>query len=81
MVMNEQTIAERIVVSRDINHGQPRIAGTRIPIHLILELLASGKSIDDIISADYYPELTRQDVLACVAYAGHLVRNETIIPT
>lgn len=81
MDSHDQLLTEGIVVSREICHGQPRVAGTRIMVHLVLDLLAAGKSIDEIISEDYYPELTRNDVLACTRYAGHVIKNETIIPT
>ena len=70
MAAQEQVLRDRIVVSRDIAHGQPRVAGTRIMVHLILDLLASGKSITEIISDDYYPDLTSEDVLACTAYSN-----------
>jgi uncharacterized protein (DUF433 family) len=64
--MNDQKLTERIVVSREVCHGKPRVAGTRIMVHQILELLAAGKSIAEITSDDYYPDLTAADVLACV---------------
>jgi uncharacterized protein (DUF433 family) len=44
-------------------------------VHLVLELLAAGKSIAEIISQDYYPDLTAEDVLACFAYAGLVVKQ------
>lgn len=59
----------RIVATPNIVHGKPRIAGTRIMVYLILDLLASGKTIEEIISDDYYPDITREDVLACIEYA------------
>lgn len=64
----EQHLTERIVVSRDVCHGKPRIVGTRIMVHLILDLLAAGKSVEEILSPDYYPALTPEDVLACIEY-------------
>jgi len=81
MAINDQALSERIVVSRDVAHGQPRIAGTRIMVYLVLDLLAGGKTIAEIISEDYYPDLTTDDVLACVAYASQLVKHETVVPT
>lgn len=81
MTGKDQALTERIVVSRDVCHGQPRVAGTRVMVHLVLELLAAGKSIAEIVSEDYYPDLTPDDVLACIAYAGQVVKNELIIPT
>ena len=69
MAVQEQVLRDRIVVSREISHGQPRVAGTRIMVHLVLDLLAAGKSVSEIISEDYYPDLTQEDVLACIEYA------------
>lgn len=76
MAINNQALSQRIVVSRDVAHGQPRVAGTRIMVHLVLDLLAGGKTISEITSEDYYPDLTADDVLACVAYASQLVKYE-----
>lgn len=67
----DMQLTHRIVVSREICHGKPRIQGTRIMVYLILDLLAAGKTIEEIISIDYYPQLTREDVLACIDYANH----------
>lgn len=81
MTANDQPLGQRIVVSRDICHGKPRIAGTRIMVYQILDLLAAGKTIDEITSEDYFPEITADDIMACIAFASRLVRNEDIIPT
>jgi uncharacterized protein (DUF433 family) len=70
MAVHEQVLRDRIVVSREIAHGQPRVAGTRIMVHLVLDLLAARKLIAEIISDDYYPDLTAEHVLACIAYSN-----------
>lgn len=80
MATEELALMDRIVVSREVCHGKPRIAGTRIMVYQILDLLAVGKTIADITSEDYYPDLTAADVLACVAYASRIVQNEEIVP-
>lgn len=67
--MGEIHLTERIVVSRDVLHGKARIIGTRIMVSQILDLLAAGKSVDDITSDDYFPDITMEDVLACLQYA------------
>jgi len=67
--MTEKTIFDRIVVSREVMHGKPRIAGTRIQVTQVLDMLAAGKSPAEIISEDYYPDLTIEDVQACIGYA------------
>lgn len=81
MPANEQPLSERIVVSQNVLHGKPRIAGTRIMVYQILDLLAAGKSIAEITSDDYFPDITAEDVLACIAYASRVVQNDLIIPT
>ena len=78
--MTDQTISERIVVSRDVMHGKPRVAGTRITVVQVLDLLAAGKTPAEIISEDYYPDLTEADVRACVAYASQMIRDDRIVP-
>lgn len=50
-------------------------------VYLILDLLAAGKTIEEIISIDYYPQLTREDVLVCIDYASQRVQNEDIVPS
>jgi uncharacterized protein (DUF433 family) len=71
-------IAERIEVDPNICHGRPRIAGTRIMVEQVLDLLAAGIPIDEITSEDYFPDLSKEDVLACVAFANQLLKGEEI---
>ena len=59
---------ERIVVDPEILSGKPVIRGTRIAVELILELLAAGQPDSEIL--ENYPGLTRDDILACLAYAS-----------
>jgi uncharacterized protein (DUF433 family) len=70
--MSEHVLSERIVVSREIAHGKPRIANTRIMVYQVLDLLAAGKSIAEITSDDYFPALTEADVRACIAFASRI---------
>lgn len=79
--MSEIHLSERIVVSRDVLHGKPRIVGTRIMVSQILDLLAAGKTITDIVSDDYFPDISTEDVLACLQYASQMVKQETVIPS
>lgn len=77
--MADTPITNRIVVSRDVLHGKPRIAGTRITVVQVLDLLAAGRTVTDIISEDYFPDLTDADVRACIAYASQMIRDDRII--
>lgn len=54
---------ERIVISPDLCNGRPVIRGTRIAVQTVLEFLAAGDSIEDVLQE--YPGLTRADVQAC----------------
>jgi uncharacterized protein (DUF433 family) len=67
----------RIAVDKNICHGKPHVHGTRIMVHQILDLLAAGATPDEIIREDF-PDLTNEDIHACVAYASKLVRDEEI---
>jgi len=66
----------RIEVNPTILLGKPVIAGTRIPIYLILNLLAAGYSYERIMEA--YPGLTKEDIEAALAYAGERMRYEEV---
>jgi uncharacterized protein (DUF433 family) len=68
----------RIEVNPDILLGKPVIAGTRIPVYLVLNLLASGYSYERIIEA--YPDLTREDITAALIYAEQRMRYEEVHP-
>jgi uncharacterized protein (DUF433 family) len=68
---------ERIAVNPQIHFGKPCVAGTRIPVQSVLELLREGLSFATII-ADYYPDLTPEDIRACIQYAIDVVALEDI---
>lgn len=73
----DMLLSDRIVVNTDICHGKPVIRGTRIMVWLILEYLANGDSVEDVLAA--YPSLTKADVMACLAYASQAAQ-ERIVP-
>lgn len=64
---------DRIVVDPRILTGKPVVHGTRISVELVVELLAGGWSLDQILAS--YPHLTEEDIRACLAYAGELLRD------
>jgi uncharacterized protein (DUF433 family) len=74
----DNTLSERIEVNPNILLGKPVIAGTRIPVYLILNLLASGYDQGRIIEA--YPGLTLEDIRAALQYAEQRLRYEEIHP-
>lgn len=55
-------------------HGQASIKGTRIPVHLILRMLANGDTVEDLLQE--YPSLTREDFLACIDYGASLAEEQ-----
>jgi uncharacterized protein (DUF433 family) len=69
---------DRIEVNPGVMVGKPVIKGTRITVEIILEKLAADISIEEIL--DDYPRLSRQDVLAAIAYARDVVGTEEILP-
>ncbi|MCW5978752.1 MAG: DUF433 domain-containing protein [Bryobacteraceae bacterium] len=71
-------LSERIVVDPEILAGKPVIRGTRLAVEFILELLAAGQTEQDLLTN--YPGLTREDILACLAYASYLAHAYRTYP-
>jgi uncharacterized protein (DUF433 family) len=70
-------MAERIAVDPKIHFGKPCVAGTRITVQSVLELLDEGLTFPEIIQ-DYYPDLTVEDIRACLQYAIAVIAAEDI---
>jgi uncharacterized protein (DUF433 family) len=66
-------VPERIVMDPDVVFGKPRIRGTRLAAAGILEMLAAGESEEALL--EYYPHITREDILACYEFAWRLVSD------
>lgn len=69
-------LLQRISVDPEVCHGQPCIKGTRIMVWLILQYLANGDSLEDLLEA--YPALAVEDVQACLAYAAQTARQRVL---
>ena len=67
-----------IVSDPAIMQGKPVIAGTRITVELILEKLAAGETVDDILEA--HPRLTPEAIQAALAFAADALRADVIYP-
>ncbi len=65
---------ERISLDPKVCHGQACVKGTRIPVHQIVRMLASGDTVEDLLRE--YPSLNREDILACLDYAASLAEEE-----
>jgi uncharacterized protein (DUF433 family) len=68
-------LAPRIVVDERVRFGKPVVEGTRVPIDVVLGKLAAGMTADAV--AEEYG-LTREDVLAVLAYAAHTLAGEEV---
>jgi uncharacterized protein (DUF433 family) len=68
---------ERITVNPNIYNGKPCIRGTRIAVTMILDLLEDGLTFEKILQ-DYYPQLTTEDIKACLEYARAVIDGEEI---
>ena len=68
---------KRITVRPDVHFGKPCIEGTRIPVQDVVELIAEGLSFEQVIK-DYYPDINKEDIRACLRYAAALVAAEDI---
>jgi len=64
----------RIAIDPEICHGQACVKGTRIPVHQIVRMLANGDTVEELLKN--YPSLQKEDILACLDYAGSLAEEE-----
>ena len=69
---------ERIEMTPDVLNGKPVVTGTRIPVELVVELLAQDWSTDKIL--EQYPACSREDIQACLHYAGERLQSERVYP-
>jgi uncharacterized protein (DUF433 family) len=74
--MTHDQLLQRISIDPMICGGKPCIRGHRIWVSLIVDLLATGTTVDEIL-ADY-PQLTADDIRACLAYASEMTRERTV---
>ncbi|MBC7909756.1 MAG: DUF433 domain-containing protein [Pyrinomonadaceae bacterium] len=68
---------DRISVSPTVHFGKPCVAGTRVTVQNILELVRESISFEQIVE-DYYPDVEVEDVRACVQYAINVIAAEDI---
>jgi len=73
-----QTTLRLIVSNPHVMMGKPVIAGTRITVELVLEKLASGETVEQIIDA--HPRLTREGIYAALAFAATALRADVVYP-
>ena len=76
-VVDMAELLDRIVVDPNILAGKPVIKGTRIPVYLIIDLLATGVNVKDVLKE--YPELKENDVKSALLYASRLLEREITV--
>jgi uncharacterized protein (DUF433 family) len=74
MAEDKHTYKDRITTNPDVMVGKPVVKGTRIPVERVVAHLANNPDLNDLFAA--YPELTIDDVKACLAYAHHAVEEK-----
>ena len=74
--MTHEELLQRISIDPDVCGGKPCIRGHRIWVSLILDFLAAGQSFEDVLAE--YPQLTNEDLRACIAYASEMTRERTV---
>lgn len=72
------SLLDRITIDPAICHGKPCVRGLRYPVEMILDLLSSGMSYEEVLSD--YDDLEREDILAVLAYAARLSQVKRIEP-
>jgi len=73
-------MSEQLIVSDpNVMMGKPVVAGTRITVELILEKLAAGETVEQILEA--HPRLTREAIQAALAFAAEALRADVVYPT
>lgn len=69
-------LLKRISVDPNICFGKPCIRGTRIWVSLVLDLLANGTTIEEVLAE--YPQLTKEDIHAAIAYGAEMSRERFV---
>jgi uncharacterized protein (DUF433 family) len=71
-----EELLKRISIDPNICFGKPCIRGHRIWVSLVLDLLAEGLSIEDILKQ--YPGIEKEDIFACIAYGSEMSRQHFV---
>ena len=72
----QQTLLSRISINPQVGHGKPTIRNTRYLVESILEYLAGGDTVDELLKE--FPDLEHADILACIAYATEILKYKDI---
>ena len=69
-----EDLLKRISINPDIGHGKPTIRNTRHGVAYILEYLAGGDTVEDLLKE--FKDLEKEDILACLAYAAQMANTK-----
>lgn len=72
----ETSLLNRISLNPAIGHGKPTIRNSRYLVESILEYLAGGDTVEDLLME--FPDLEREDILACIAYATEILKYKDV---
>ncbi|MBX7242063.1 MAG: DUF433 domain-containing protein [Bacteroidia bacterium] len=72
----QNELLQRITLNPAVCFGKPTIRNMRYPVEMMLELLSAGMTIEELI--EDYPDLVREDILACLVFATQLTRVKSI---
>jgi uncharacterized protein (DUF433 family) len=72
----DEQLKERITINPRVMTGKPVIRGTRIPVEMIVRMLAQGIGEEDILRE--YPRLQREDIRVALAYAAEVLAHEDV---
>ena len=76
--MTDQQLLERITCDPKVMVGKPVIRGTRLTVDYVLNLLAHGSTVDEIL--DEYGGLKREDIRACLLFASRSLADASFMP-
>ncbi len=79
-IFSMKALLNRIAVNPNVCFGKPCVKGTRIWVSMLLDLLADGMTIEDLLKE--YPQLSRDDIFAAIAFGAEMSRERYVdIPT
>ena len=74
--MSYEKLLSRITVDPEISHGKPCVRGQRYPVETILEYLAGGDSVQDLLAE--FPDLEREDIFACLEFSRRILAAKSV---
>jgi uncharacterized protein (DUF433 family) len=74
--MSSDNLLSRITVDPELCHGKPCIRGLRYPVESILEYLAGGDSVEQVVAE--FPDLERDDILACLEFSRKMLAVKSV---